>query len=74
MSIQAVMFVLDRLFKDPGLFRRYMSDPHGTLAGFDLTEEETEAIVSGNREQLIAIGVDERVAGWVPRRGQRQGQ
>lgn len=66
MSIQAVMFVLDRLFKDPALFHGYTSDPQGTLAGFDLTAEEAEAVMSGNREQLIAVGVDERVAGWIP--------
>ncbi len=67
MTIQSVKFVLDRLYKDPGLFDRYTSDPYGTLAGFGLTSEEAEAVVGGNREALIAIGIDERVAGWIPR-------
>ena len=74
MSIQAVMLVLDRLFKDPALFHRYVADQRGTLAAFDLTPAEVEAIVSGNREQLIAIGADERVACWIPRPNRRPGR
>ena len=72
MSIQAVMFVLDRVFKDPRLMARYVCAPYESLAQFELTDEEREAIVSGNREQLIAVGVDERVAGWILRPSKRE--
>lgn len=60
------MYVLDRAAKDPGFNQRMRDDPDATLAAFDLTPDEIAALKSGNPELLRAVGLDERIAQWLP--------
>jgi hypothetical protein len=60
------MYVLDRAAKDPGFNQRVREDPEGTLGRFDLTPEEIAALTSGDPDLLRAVGLDERIAQWLP--------
>ena len=72
MSKQAMMAVLDRAAKDQRFNWQMMSQPAATLGQFDLTEAEREALETGDREKLLACGIDERIAAWIPWRSQRR--
>lgn len=58
--------VLDRACKDPRFCQLMIDDPDRALAGFDVTPEEREALKSCQREQLVAVGLDERMTSWIP--------
>ncbi len=66
MSKQAMMAVLDRAAKDQRFNWQMMSQPDAALDQFDLTEAEREALKTGDREKLLACGLDERIAAWIP--------
>lgn len=66
-----MMAVLDRASKDQRFNWQMMTQPDAALALFDLTTGEREALKSGNREQLLACGLDERIAAWIPWRASR---
>ncbi len=72
MSKQAMMAVLDRAAKDQRFNWQMMNQPDATLDQFDLTEAEREALKSGDREKLLACGLDERIAAWIPWRSPRR--
>lgn len=65
MSKEAMMAVLDKAAKNIGFRVKLIEDPYETLKAFDLTEEEKEALLSGEQEDLERVGLDSRVAGWV---------
>jgi hypothetical protein len=52
--------VIDRAVTDVDFAERLRSQPDAALAGFDLTEQEKQALRSGDPAQLQAMGVDER--------------
>jgi hypothetical protein len=66
-----MMAVLDRASKDQRFNWHMMNQPDVTLAQFDLTTAEREALKSGDRERLLACGLDERIAAWIPWRASR---
>jgi hypothetical protein len=71
LSKQAMMAVLDRAAKDQRFNWQMMKQPDGALAQFDLTEPEREALRNGDRDELVACGLDERIAAWIPWRTSR---
>jgi hypothetical protein len=72
-SIEAMMAVLDRAAKDYRFNWRMIEVPEDALAEYDLDELERAAMISGERDLLIAVGLDERIAAWVPwKRGRAQ--
>lgn len=72
--MQAMMAVLDRAAKDYRFNWTMIYRPDAALADYDLTEFEREALTSGERDLLIAVGLDERIAAWVPwKRGRPEG-
>lgn len=66
MSMQAMMAVLDRAAKDYRFNWQMITTPDAALAEFDLTDFERRALKSGERDLLISVGLDERIAAWVP--------
>ena len=72
MSKQTMMAVLDRAAKDQRFNWQMLNDPDAALAQFDLTEQEREALKSGDRDLLVACGLDERIAAWIPWRASRR--
>lgn len=72
MSQETAMYVLDRAAKDPGFSQRVRESPDETLGAFDLTPEEIAALTSGDPELLRAVGLDERIAQWLPWRAQQE--
>lgn len=66
MSREAAMYVLDRAAKDPGFNQRVRENPDETLSAFELTPEEIAALKSGDPDMLRAVGLDERIAQWLP--------
>ena len=72
MSKQAMMAVLDRAAKDQRFNWQMINSPDEALAPFDLAEPEREALKSGDREALVACGLDGRIAAWIPWRASRR--
>jgi citrate lyase beta subunit len=71
-SIEAMMAVLDRAAKDYRFNWQMIETPDAALAAFDLNDFERAALKSGERDLLISVGLDERIAAWVPwKRGGR---
>jgi hypothetical protein len=60
MSKESLEQVIDRAASDATFAARLRSEPDAALAGFDLTEQEKQALRSGDPAQLQAAGVDER--------------
>lgn len=56
MSIYAVHKVAQLLRKDPAFVERMRSDPGSAIATFELTNEERQAIVTGDVGRLAALG------------------
>jgi len=71
LSKQAMMAVLDRAAKDQRFNWQMMTQPEVALDQFDLAEAEREALKGGDRDQLVACGLDERIAAWIPWRASR---
>lgn len=72
MSKEAMMFVLDRAAKEPGFNAQMVADPDGTLSAYDLTPEEIEALKDGRPHKLRAVGLDPRIASWLPWRRHKE--
>ncbi|MBM4417415.1 MAG: hypothetical protein FJ033_03750 [Chloroflexi bacterium] len=66
MTMQTMMALLDRAAKDYRFNRAMIHQPRETLAGFDLTDRERDALISGERDLLISVGLDERITAWIP--------
>ena len=66
MTKRAVEQVLMRALSD-GDFRRDMSThPDTALTRFDLTDDERQAILAGNRDALLEFGIDKRLIQMMP--------
>ena len=66
MSIEAMRAVLDRAAKDYRFNWRMIETPDAALAEYDLNDFERAALKTGERDLLISVGLDERIAAWVP--------
>jgi hypothetical protein len=64
--MQAMMAVLDRAAKDYRFNWEMIERPDEALARYRLTDQERGALKSGERDQLISVGLDERIVAWVP--------
>jgi hypothetical protein len=53
--------VIERASTDAAFRARLQSDPAGALAGYDLTPEETAALLSSAEASAPSLGVDARV-------------
>ena len=60
MSSEAVRQVLERANTDEEFRSRCATNPDGPLAGYDLTDDERNALISGDDEALQAVGLDVR--------------
>ena len=70
MTMQAMLAVLDRAAKDYRFNWRMIERPDEALSEYNLSEEEKAALIAGDRDSLISVGLDERITAWVPwRRG-----
>jgi hypothetical protein len=66
MSKRGIELVLMRALGD-GDFRSGMREtPDTTLARFDLTDEERQAILSGDKNALLEFGIDKRLLQMMP--------
>jgi hypothetical protein len=66
MSVAAMHAILDRACKDPRFNLRMVREPDRAMDEFDVTPEERVALKSCRREQLVAVGLDERMTAWIP--------
>ncbi len=64
--MQTMMALLDRAAKDYRFNWSMIHQPRETLATFDLTDRERDALISGERDLLISVGLDERITAWIP--------
>ena len=62
MSVEAVTQVIERVLSDPDFQEQCFKNPDEALASYDLTDEEREAILSGEGSRLEATGLDPRLA------------
>lgn len=60
-SKEALANVVQRALSDPAFRRRIVTDPTA-LGAFDLTDDETAALRSGDANRLGAFGVDQRMS------------
>lgn len=66
MSKRGVELLLMRALGD-GDFRAELQDaPDTALARFDLTEEERQAILGGDKNVLLEFGIDKRLIQMMP--------
>jgi hypothetical protein len=56
MSRYEVNSLLYRLKKDRPCRERFLADPHGTLEGLDLTEDERAAFLARDMTRINALG------------------
>lgn len=61
MSQEALATVIKRALNDPAFRRRLVTDATA-LGGFDLTDNETAALRSGDPTRLSAFGIDQRMS------------
>jgi hypothetical protein len=69
MSQTAVEQIVGKLVTSPEFRQALSADPTAALAGYDLTAEEREALVSADPKAFGDAGalLDERISkGWVP--------
>lgn len=59
--VKEVIFVAmgDEIFR-----RQLVAEPEETLSQFDLTLEETKALLTGDKAKLITFGLDEGLANY----------
>ena len=62
MSREGVASFLVKVMEDEGFRSQLKASPEATLAQFDLTPEEIEAIKSADPSKIQELGVDERVS------------
>jgi hypothetical protein len=61
MSLYAVQKFLFEINRSEGMQARYTADRRGEVAGFDLTVEETEALVTPDIGKLFHLGVNGQI-------------
>jgi len=61
MSLYAVQKFLFQLNRSEELQQAYLADPRGELAGYELTEEETRALVEPDIGLLFHLGVNGQI-------------
>ena len=66
MSKQAMHEILDRACKDMRFNMRMIENPDQALDDYDVTPEEREALKGCRRDQLLSVGLDERMTAWIP--------
>lgn len=66
MSIQAVENVLRRAREEPSFLEQLRTRPDTALHGYDLTFAERSAIITGDQDRLIDLGVDSTVSEIAP--------
>ena len=64
MSQQAIAQVVERASADAQFRAQLERDPDNALAGYDLSPEEREALLSGDNKQLHELGLDQRMSKW----------
>jgi len=60
MSLQGIEQVLERGAREPDFSSKIKADPR-LLDAYDLTELERGALLSGDQDQLEALGMEDRV-------------
>jgi hypothetical protein len=60
MSMQGLEQILERGAREPDFADKIKKDP-SLLDQYDLTEQERAALLSGERDKLEALGLEERV-------------
>ncbi len=54
--------LVDRAISDPQFVAKLRSDPAGATLEYELSDDERNALLSGNPTELEALGVDQRVS------------
>ncbi len=62
MSKAGIEAVANKAMADETFRRKLKENPDATLAGFDLTPDERNAIKRGDSAKLKQLGVDERIS------------
>ncbi len=52
--------LLDDLFKDTELQVRFGQDPAAVMQGYDLSDDQRNALLAGDSDALLALGLDQR--------------
>ncbi len=61
MPSEAFQQLIERAVTDEAFASRLQSDRDAALADYELTEDERQALLSGDPEKLSALGLDERI-------------
>ena len=62
MSREALAKVIQRSISDAAFRRQLATDPSGALRGYELSDDESSAIRSGDSRRLVAMGVEQRMS------------
>ena len=54
--------LIERAITDDVFAERLKNEQEAALAGYDITEEERAALLSGDAEQQAAVGLDQRIS------------
>lgn len=54
--------LIERVVTDEAFLARIEKEHEAALAEFDLTDDERQALLSGDQDKLAAFGVDERIS------------
>jgi hypothetical protein len=66
MSRESLVQIVERVSTDPAFRAQFESDPESALAGYNLTADERAALIRGDENQLRELGVDVRMAKYIP--------
>ena len=66
MSKRGVELLLMRALGDGDFRTELQEEPDTALSRFDLTEEERQAILAGDRNALLEFGIDKRLIQMMP--------
>jgi hypothetical protein len=66
MSLESVQTIIGRVVTEPEYRELLFSDPDRALEGYELTEEEAEALKGLKREKFDAVAseLEERISRW----------
>ena len=62
MPSAAFQELIERVITDEAFSARLEKEHEAALKEYDLTDDERQALLSGNQEALSALGLDERVS------------
>jgi hypothetical protein len=62
MSAEAIEGVLQRAREDPVYAERLRHEPDAALHGYDIGYDERQALISGDAEKLVELGVNRELA------------